>query len=343
MGKRPHLSKPSALDRLPGYESAQKFYFLLQSWRDGAQIVLTALSSLCFTVTGIIGLNDLEALVTSWAWVWPILGLSFAALLILGRFFFFRPTYADLIVDRNEHISEIGTLREAKVSEADVWRDTLETAERHHRSDLQMVLDSLVTQLLEHICKSATDCRISAYSVEGSEFLLLSRCSKNPLLEVRGRPSYPLAEGNIGQAWAKEWAIQDHESTERAEWEESLVDGGLFAPQIASTLTMQSQSICAQRIDRGSDKIGMIVLECENPGRFTQATIKRIQSSLILKSIADILWSSHTHFPRVAERQAELTSAVPARLIPEPDWKRAKPIPPETGDVSPPTRTVRET
>ena len=325
----PHESaeRATALERLPGFQEATKFFFALQSWREVAHIALTAVSTVCFTIAGTTGFKEPSWLGVSSGVYWIIGGVVAAGTLVYGEVKFFKPSYGELVraLDgKNRELEAQTGVFEA--AQADTQRQ-LQEALDGHRGDLQMVLDSLVTQLLEYVCKGATDCRISAYSVEGSEFLLLSRCSRNPQIEQRGRDSYPLTEGNIGQAWAKEWALQDHESTDRGEWEEALVDANLFSEETASALTMQSRSIYAQRIDRGAEKIGMVVLECENPGRFNRNTLKLVQASLLMKAIAEILWSSHTQFPRVAERQEELTKSEKRTVVvPEPEWKRAKPI-----------------
>lgn len=281
---------------------------------------------MCFTVSGILGFGDLGQFLASPAVFWPISGAICSGLLVWGKISLFRPSYGELIKDRNEKIGDLENLRELLESEKANHAVALKEARSGHQDELQLALDTLVTQLLEYVCKESYDCRLSAYSVEGEEFLLLSRCSRNPLLEVRGRASYPLTEGNIGVAWAKSWTIQDYAATDRAQWEEALADSGLFPPETASLLTMQSHSVYAQRIDRSDQKLGMLVFECENPDRFDANSRKKVQSSYILKTIAELLSRSHQLFPRVLARQEELTNSIPSISIPEPRWKSAKRI-----------------
>ena len=192
-----------------------------------------------------------------------------------------------------------------------------------HRAALQFVLDELSAQLSQYICKDATHTRVSVYSVENDEFVLLCRTSSNPTLERRGRPSYPLNKGAIGQAWANVWAIVNSEETEREEWEVSLTNAG-FTPEEAAGLTMHARSILAHRLDRGTTKLGVVVFESEQFELFDAADLKKVRGSRLYQALTEVVRASHAHLPRVKQRQEELEGQAPTVVMPEPVWKSAK-------------------
>lgn len=136
----------------------------------------------------------LSVLVTLWtvqpqAERWPLHESPFAvwAILlalawILGYFTILRPRYSELAQ-----------------SKAVAERDLADA----HRA-LQASLDSLLSHLLDDRSVNKPTCRVSAYSVEHDRFVLLSRRSTNPMHERRGRPTYSLDTGVIGEAWTRE-------------------------------------------------------------------------------------------------------------------------------------------
>ena len=272
-------------------------YWFLLSLRDPAQIVLSAVSAGCWAVAGLIGGQEIW---NGANWLWPVGGAVSAALVLFGTIFFFKPSYKDLAI-----------------SKAKAEKDSEE-----FRAALQGAVDQLIIQLHDYICGDVVDCRVSVYSVEEDEFVLLGRYSQNPNLERRGRPSYPLDQGTIGKAWAKQFAIENDPEPDRQKWEAGLGDRGFSASE-AAALTMHSRSVYAQRLDRGSEKVGVLVFECEAQERFTLNAFRKVDKSHLAKALAEITRASHVHLPRVQERLEERQNRQPLVVVPEPAWKQS--------------------
>jgi hypothetical protein len=282
-------------------------YWRLRGLRDPAQVALSIALSVSVTAASMYGW---AGLMTWPALLWLIAIAMLAALWVLGVFVWFKPTYADLEQQKakaEEKLREAEALARADVDE--------------HRGALQGALDELLMQLHKYVCGDVVDTRVSVYSAEAGEFILLARYSLNPLLERRGRSSYPLAQGAIGVAWAKRWVIDNSEDESRATWEASLVAGQGFSADEAAGLTMHARSIYAARLDRGQSKAGVVVFECEEPDRFTVKTTAKVERSYLRETLAAVVSASHVYFPRVKERQTELANVAVLPSPQSPPWK----------------------
>ncbi|MDQ1082839.1 MULTISPECIES: hypothetical protein [Microbacterium] len=281
-----------------------RIYWRLRGLRDPAQVLLSIAVSACLTIAGTYGIPG----VFEWpAVVWLIVGLVLGLLWVFGVFVWFKPTYADL--ERQKAAAEEKLSSERERSAEDV---------EAHRAALQGALDEILLQLHTYVCDQEVDTRVSVYSVEDDEFILVARCSSNPFLEQRGRSSYPLSQGAIGVAWAKKFVIENNEHADREAWEASLVSQG-FTTAEAAALTMHSRSIYAERLDRDNRKTGVVVFECEEQDRFTSATLKKVQRSYLRETLAAVLSASHVYLPHVRDRHSQLADTQPAP--PEPKWK----------------------
>lgn len=290
-------------------------YWKLQGLRDPGQLVLSAATTVCITVASMHGLpGGLEPRqILEWSGLkWALAAVVLGVISAFAIFKWFKPTYSELAQQRAHAVEQMNQAKEAAADEV-----------RQHRDALQGALDELLVQLATYVCDDTVDTRVSVYSVEGDEFLLLARYSKNPNHERRGRSSYPLNQGAIGVAWARQWVIQNSSEETREGWEESLLEQG-FSSEEARHLSMHSRSIYAHRLDRGSAKAGVVVFEAEDENRFTAKTVSKVERSFLRETLAAVVNASHVYFPRVHERQQEIAGAPVISLVPEPRWKRTE-------------------
>lgn len=222
------------------------------------------------------------------------------ALWVVGYFTFLRPRYSELAQDK--------AVAEQDLADA--------------QTALQAALDSLLTQLLRDRSAHNPSCRISAYSVERDRFILLSRSSVNPVHERRGRPTYSLDTGVIGEAWAREGARQRFDVDSRDEWEAELVSSGGFTVEEARGLKMFSKSVVAVRVDTpAGDKVGMLVLESENKDEFSPSAVDALRKRPLTTAVTSLISGWHEHFPRAKEWHHELEKGKPKKYLAEPAWK----------------------
>lgn len=256
----------------------------------------------------------ISVLVTLWTVLpedqrWPLqenpLALTAGALAVLwivGYLTFLRPRYSELAQQKS-------------VAEKDL---------ADAQGALQSALDSLLMQLLKDRSAHTPSCRLSAYSVERDRFVLLSRSSVNPVHERRGRPTYPLDTGVIGEAWAREGAHQRFDVDTREEWEAELVSSGNFTAEDARGLKMFSKSVIAVRVDTPSgEKVGMLVLESEDKDQFAPSAVDALRKRPLTAAITSLISGWHEHFPRAKEWHHELENGKPKAYLSEPAWKNS--------------------
>lgn len=299
---KPHLEVPP-IDQLPTLlvERAIRFSWWVQSYRVAGPVLLSAAITWLVTLSTLYewparGLLDLA----QWGGLkWALLALVPLGLLILGHFYYFRPTYAEMVRER----------------------DIARGESREYARALQSALDELLRRLLNHVSGDCNDCRLSAYSVEDDEFVLLARASVNPLHERRGRTHYPLNKGVIGRAWQHVRALVNFEHTQRDLWEQQQHEEQDFTVDEAKGLSMQSNSLLALRLDSPTQKVGVIVFECTEPAEFNLKTQQKLERSLLVQVLISMVASSHQHFQRVRERQSERADGPSKTFLEEPAWK----------------------
>ncbi|MGK9147731.1 hypothetical protein KXS11_08915 [Plantibacter flavus] len=274
-------------------------HWFLKSLRDSAQVILVGATSVLVTV------GSMQTIAEASAWPgllwWIGAGLA-GGVLVIGRFTFLKPTYAQLS-------------RQLASAEQDISL---------YRQSLQGAIDELASQLCEHVAgDERADTRVSVYSVENDEFVLQARVSRNPELEKRGRRSYPLHKGHIGRAWQSGSSLASFNSGSRAEWEAELVAESQFTAAEARLLSMFSRSILAKRLDSGREKIGLIVFESERASDFDVRSLQKLGRSRLLAALTDVVKASHSHLPRAQERRAERTGSA-QRSSPAPVWINAR-------------------
>lgn len=277
----------------------RRTHWLIVEGRNLANPLLAALASFLITIWTTHGVNDL--------WTWPALWWLFVALVTIG---FWALCYFKLLRPRYSELAQSLAGAEAEIEGA--------------QNALQSVLEAALAQLMIDRSFANAESRISAYSVEHDRFVLLARHSVNPVLERRGRATYPLDKGVIGKAWAAGSATRTDDVETREEWEELLVENGEFTAEEAAGLTMWARSICAVRVDLGpTHKLGMIVVESEVKNAFVDGTAKTLRSRPIYSAVADIIqW--HEHFPRAKEWHEERLNGQATKRLQEPAWKSAQ-------------------
>lgn len=279
-----------------GRSPVTRFYWTLKHLRDPATLVLNFGITATLAGAGLVGFPHVLAFPGLW---WLIAAGLLLVVLIVGLCTFLRPTYGVL------------AKREALARGL--------AADQQHA--IHRTLEAVLRGLGHYLYRDETDCRASAYSVEGDEFVLLARISTNAILERRGRSSYPMWKGVIGAGWATGSALENFDASDRQSWEAMMTESG-FTPTEAQALTMPARSICAIRLDHYSDKVGVMVIESETFGRFDVSTLKRARGSLLLTAASEIVASGHTHFPSVIERRGQKRGESAHPPSPEPEWKR---------------------
>lgn len=288
-------------ERRPAITSGEaKTHWFLVELRNLANPALGAAASVLFTLWTV---QDRDSL-----WSLPSVLLLLGAIVLIavwiwGYFTWLRPRYSELAKDQ-------------ALAEDDL---------RQAQAALQAALDSLLMHLLKDRSIADPSCRVSAYSVEQDRFVLLSRRSVNPTLERRGRRTYPLEKGVIGQAWARQSARSNFDVESREEWEAELVSSEGFTGEEARALTMLSRSILAVRVDSpADDKIGMLVFESESTDAFAASSAEALRRRPLFSAVADLISGWHEHFPRAKEWNQERDGGPAVRYLAEPAWKNPR-------------------
>ena len=68
------------------------------------------------------------------------------------------------------------------------------------KQNIDLIFDNHLKSIARSLCFSNNE-RISLYIVDNDKFVCCSRVSPSPKYKLRGRSSYPLNEGVIGEAW----------------------------------------------------------------------------------------------------------------------------------------------
>lgn len=275
----------------------RRTHWILVELRNLANPILAGIVSVFVTIWSTYLPDD------AWGWrgglPFLVVAVAFTIFWAVAYFTFLRPRYSELARD---------------LAETQAERDAAQHA-------LHRVLEAALAYLLNDIRADSSDTRVSAYSVEDDRFVLLTRHSPNPTFDKRGRDTYPLEQGVIGQAWARSSAHRVYDVENRDEWEEVLVNSGEFTPDEASALTMFSRNILAIRIDHGpAEKVGMLVIESQRADAFKESDTDRVRRRPLCSAVGDLIrW--HEHFPRAKDWHDERNGRLVAPRLDEPAWK----------------------
>lgn len=276
----------------------KKTHWALVEVRNLVNPALAAIASVLVTVW--VG-HGVSSLLTWPALIYASIALATIAVWALCYFWLLRPRYSEL------------------AQQLETTKLELNGAQRA----LQDTLDTALTHLLVDLKLNTPECRVSAYSVEGEQFVLLSRQSSNPRHEKRGRATYALDKGVIGQAWARDSAFRVYSAQTRAEWDREMASTGDFTIDEARALTMFARSILAIRVDQAqTEKVGMLVFESTEPDAFDATSAGKMRRRGLHAAIADVIaW--HDHFPRAKDWKDERSGKGAVNRLEEPAWKSA--------------------
>ena len=147
----------------------------------------------------------------------------------------------------------------------------LRTSEDERKKRQTSELKSASRALLEQSGLNYDDTRISVYQriEERSEFTLLVRVSKNPKLEMIGRPNYPDNIGLISQAWEYIGAHHSEWKVDSNEWVDSQVQKFNIPRDVATNIKMKSRSLLGVRVDYYHERVGIVIIESLERSRVT--------------------------------------------------------------------------
>lgn len=160
---------------------------------------------------------------------------------------------------------------------------------RTHASAVETVLRAIMVRVCTDLGLYRDDTRASIYALDGDEFVLLARVSKNPTLKVGGRPSYPADQGIIGLAWKHGQYSITGLAENRAEWEREAVAEHGIPPEVAAKLRMQCRSIVGIRVDGVEPELhplAIVIFESEAPRGVNGKTIDQVLGTPAWETLA---------------------------------------------------------
>jgi len=202
-------------------------------------------------------------------------------------------------------------------------KEEAEAASEAKSEAIKKSLDVLARHLASH-CKAASNSdRVSVYYCHGDQFVLVARYSMHPVYNERGRRSYPLVQGALGDAWNRGFAITNLPVTRKA-WNKSLESSHGFDAELAASLKMHCLDIVALRIDVDYHPVGVVVFESTERGRVTQTTLDTAKSSMLYQALSELVNAVAT---LTAPVEAFVKAAAAREVPPAPDWKEAPKAP----------------
>lgn len=156
--------------------------------------------------------------------------------------------------------------------------------ERDEQLDLaQKVLDTLdsrLDDLLEELTEelkltaggntqlpSGKCVRVTIYTHDPTErvFIPLGRRSTNPRFRDFGRKTYPDDQGLISRAWETGWGIETGLPEIESSWIKEVSERHSIPADVASKFRLKALSLAALRLQVGREKVGVIVIESDDP------------------------------------------------------------------------------
>lgn len=171
-----------------------------------------------------------------------------------------------------------------------------------YRQDVQLALRFAIQQLTADIgvmeengdiAKLRHDIRVSLYChyQERNIFIPIARIAGNPLFEAQGRKKYQDSQGVISMGWQQGAARLIDLPESREQWDSELVQSYGFSADEAESLSMQSLSMVAVRLDNEQGPVGIIVVESLKKRGVNSKTIDSIYSSQWYAPIASLMLS----------------------------------------------------
>ena len=115
--------------------------------------------------------------------------------------------------------------------------------------------------------------RILVYRHEDNRFILIGRYSRNPKFNNKGRDSYPDNEGFIAKGWEEGdfcFGILPDPNEDFESYTSQVMAYCTIKKGTIRNLNMLSRSYCINSINKSvtQEKIGLVVLESVDPGKF---------------------------------------------------------------------------
>lgn len=198
---------------------------------------------------------------------WFVAGCICAVLAFVAEFLVQRPSYMRL-----------SQLREDAERRAESKSHALERA-----------LRIMLIRLSNYCSLDGHSDRFSVYYFHEDRFFMVSRYARNPTYDIRGRESYPAAEGAIGAAWsADDGQALVSMPTAREAWKKAARRQGISDDAIAG-MSMKSLVLAGHRLEAGERSVGVLVAESVTSGRVKATHLDQIASSHIVAAIAELV------------------------------------------------------
>lgn len=178
--------------------------------------------------------------------------------------------------------------------ESEASRNGLEQLLEQTNGDYYALFQDQLSILANDVFEFTDHERISVYKHDGTAFVMLSRYSKNPNYNKKGRGIYPDNEGCIAEAWRDgESFIEDlpDPNTELDNYITAHKNGWDINKTVSKAFQMQSRSYVALAIeDRHQNRIAVVVFESTcSKGALDSSKIKGLLDSYEGKRIAQFL------------------------------------------------------
>ena len=187
--------------------------------------------------------------------------------------------------------------------------DTASSDLRTHASAIETVLRAIMVRVCTDLGLYRDDTRASIYALDGDEFVLLARVSKNPTLKVGGRPSYPADQGIIGLAWKHGKYSITGLAEDRAEWEREAVAEYGIPPEVAANLRMQCRSIVGIRVDGVEPELhplAIVIFESEAPRGVNAKTVDQVLATPVWETLAAAVKNMQSEVSAIARVRRDL-------------------------------------
>ena len=109
--------------------------------------------------------------------------------------------------------------------------------------------------------------RVTIYTHDptSGEFVPLGRRCTNPRFRNFGRTRYADDQGLICQAWEKGWGFEEALPQDEKEWAELVESRHSIPRDVSDGFRLKARSLAAMRLQIGREKVGVIVIEGEDP------------------------------------------------------------------------------
>lgn len=156
------------------------------------------------------------------------------------------------------------------------------------------VVQPIAHSLAEYLELTKVNQRISIYCHYEGEFRILSREAKRADYRKFRRIQYPDGQGIIGRIWRDgDKTFQIGKDQDWLTWTKSFG----FEEADALALPMKSVSFCGVRLEHNKERVGVVLIESTAKRGANGTHLEKLQSSMIVKSLAGLLYVAAPYFP----------------------------------------------